>query len=228
MQKSKMSKSGAILARALVGATRLLPAHARRRAVFERIWAENLWGSAETRSGPGSELARTAGFRQALEGFLTDEQARFLYDAPCGDYQWMKHVNLPPGCRYLGVDIVRPLIDQLRRDHGSERVQFRAGDIVREAPPLADVWLCRESLFHLPLSSALAVVENWRASGVTWFLASTSPSVAHNHDARVGGFRPLNLEIPPFRLGAPTRLLQDAAAADPTKCVGAWRLSSAG
>lgn len=196
----------------------------RRAEVFTKIWASNTWGSEESRSGPGSGQARTTIFRAALETFLERVQPPLLYDAPCGDYQWMRLVRLPAGTRYLGADIVPPLIEEVRGRFATCGVNFVLSDIVSDPPPAADVWLCREALFHLTLAEGVAVVEHWRRSRIRWFLATTTPTVENNMEVATGGWRKLNLEIGPFDLGSPQIRLPDAAPADPAKIVGAWRL----
>jgi hypothetical protein len=193
-----------------------------RRRVFERIWQNNNWDSHESRSGPGSELARTQPFRLALEDFLEKVEARTLLDAPCGDFNWMRHVQLPAGCAYVGVDIVEPMISRLQTQFASEAVKFQHGDIVCAPPPPADVWLCRESLFHFTLRDAGRVLSAWRASRIPWFLATTSPDVERNSDIRSGSFRPMNLERRPFNLGTPVLRLPDGTRGDPGKVVGVW------
>jgi hypothetical protein len=198
-------------------------ARAARVAAFSRIWRENLWADAESRSGPGSRVARTEPFRAALGAFLFEARARVLYDAPCGDFNWMRLVRLPPGTQYIGADIVPELVAWLRERYEAPGRTFRVADVVEDEPPHADVWLCRESLFHLPLADALRVVDNWRRSTISFFLATTTTSVAHNADVEVGYWRPLNLAAPPFDLGPPAAVLEDGAPVDAGKVVAVWR-----
>lgn len=193
-----------------------------RSAIFEAIWADNLWGSAQSRSGPGSEVERTAPFRAALAGFLARVGARRLYDAPCGDYNWMRHVALPEGTAYVGADIVAPMIAQLQRDHGAEDRRFIVADIVTDPPPAADVWLCRESLFHLSLDEVRRVIAHWRASSIPYLLATSTPTVAANTDIRAGGWRPLNMELDDFDLGPPVSRIPDGSPRDVHKVIGVW------
>ena len=195
----------------------------RRSAVFTDIWRRDLWQGSESRSGPGSGVARTAPLRAKLEKLLEREQPRVFYDAPCGDFMWMQHVRMPERTHYVGADIVAPMIADVDNHFGAPNRVFRVADIVAAPPPQADIWLCRESLFHLPLEDALAVVSHWRASTIPLFLATTSPTVTHNADVATGGWRPLNLERPPFNLGPAAEYLPDAAPTDPHKCIGVWR-----
>jgi hypothetical protein len=196
-----------------------------RSAVFEDIWTRNLWGSEESRSGLGSEVVRTASFRSAFEAFLVEVGAGRLYDAPCGDFNWMRHVALPQGLAYVGADIVAPMIASLQAQYGGPDRAFLVADIVTDPPPQADVWLCRESLFHLGLAEIRAVIVQWRASGIPYFLATTTPTVTQNADIQAGGWRPLNMALADFDLGAPWAAIPDGSPRDPAKVVGVWRHS---
>lgn len=193
-----------------------------RSAIFTEIWRKHAWPG-ESRSGPGSGVARTAPLRAALEAFLEREPPHLFYDAPCGDFLWMQHVTLPARTHYLGADIVAPMIEELQNRHTTPTRTFRVADIVAEPPPACDIWLCRESLFHLTLIDAQAVVAQWRASAIPVFMATTSPAITRNQDIATGAWRPLNLALAPFDLGPPAERLPDGAPADPSKCVGVWR-----
>ena len=81
--------------------------------VFWEIYSGNLWGSAESKSGLGSELAATQEVRALLPRLLAELGVDVLLDVPCGDFNWMRHVDLPVR-EYIGGDIVPPLIDSLR------------------------------------------------------------------------------------------------------------------
>jgi hypothetical protein len=194
-----------------------------RSAIFSSIWSNNAWSSAESRSGPGSEIARTAAFRAELEAFLVRVGAASIYDAPCGDFNWMRLTRLPPGAAYVGADIVAPMIEQLQREYGDERRRFALADIVEASPPPADIWLCRESLFHLSFDEIRRVLAHWRASPIPWFLATTTPTVSRNINIKTGSWRQLNMEIAPFDLGLAREYLFDGSPADPHKVVGVWR-----
>jgi hypothetical protein len=195
-----------------------------RTEIFERIWRENAWKGTESRSGRGSGVARTAPLRTALEAFLDEVRPALLYDAPCGDFVWMAHVRLPAGTRYLGADIVPGLIAENLRRHSAPHRRFVVADIVTDPPPPdAEVWLCRESLFHLSFADALAALGHWRSSGVGWLLATTTPTVTANVDVPTGGWRRMNLAVAPFDLGPPLATLPDAAPTDASKVVGVWR-----
>ena len=102
-----------------------------RQDVFVQVYESEAWGSRESGSGTGSELRATANIRERLPALLSRLGAESLLDAPCGDRNWMQHVELPVK-QYYGVDIVPRLIEVNRIRFGSERHHFSLADRLPE------------------------------------------------------------------------------------------------
>ncbi|MBC7931981.1 MAG: class I SAM-dependent methyltransferase [Rubrivivax sp.] len=190
-------------------------------AVFSHIYRENGWENAESVSGRGSTLARTRVVREALPGLLEEVGAGLLFDAACGDFNWMREVDLR-GVRYLGADVVPELVESNRALHGGEGREFIRLDVTKDSVPKADVILCRDCLIHLSFKHARAAIANFKRSGSTFLLATTHTNVSENRDIRTGQWRPVNLLLPPFTFPAPARLIVEDEELG--KCLGMWRL----
>ena len=193
-----------------------------RDSAFHTIFTENRWGSAETRSGGGSTVAYTAPLRKSLAALLARLDIKVFLDAPCGDFHWMRHVELPAGARYLGGDIVLPLVEQLQHKYGDERRSFENIDIVKGPLPRADLWLCRDVLFHLPNADIGTVLENFARSDIPLMLTTTYDFPKQNFDVRAGGFRFINLRRPPFTLTRPLTRIPDFVAPEPPRYLALW------
>ena len=191
-------------------------------AAFSHIYTNNGWGSEETRSGFGSTLEYTAPLRKSLEELLRRLHVRTFLDAPCGDFNWMRHVQLPPDAKYIGSDIVRPLITNLQARYGDSRYQFVVTDIVRGHLPAADLWLCRDVLFHLPTNEIVATLRNFSHSRIPFILTTTYDFEKENPDVQPGGFRYINLNRHPFLLPRPRLRIADFTAPDPPRFMGLW------
>ena len=201
------------------------------RHVFTDIWRRRAWGSAESVSGEGSTLAQTDRLRAAIPELLRRRGVRTLLDAPCGDFHWMKEMHLEDGVieRYVGVDVVREIVEENRARHGVlRRREFLSLDIARDPLPRADLVLCRDCLVHLPLSTGVRVVENMRRSGARWLLATTYPNLlVANSNIRVGRWRPLDLTLPPYSLPPPEEMILEGCTEihdHPEKSLGLFRL----
>lgn len=193
-----------------------------REEAFDTIYRQNRWGSDESLSGIGSTLAYTRRLRASLSRRLAELKTGVLLDAPCGDFNWMQHVCLPPGTRYIGGDIVAPLIEELREKCGDETHEFRRMDIVGEQLPPADLWLCRDVLFHLSNDEILKVLRNFSHSSIPYLLTTTYRFEKYNADIKSGGFRFINLRLPPFALPKPISMIADFVAPEPPRHLGLW------
>jgi hypothetical protein len=193
--------------------------------VFTEIYRNNTWLNAESRSGPGSTVARGQVVGRALRELIAEFAVCTLLDAPCGDFNWMKEVALP-GTTYLGVDIVRELIDRNQRCYGNDQYQFRCLDITTGPLPRADLIFCRDGLVHLSNTDVLKALAVFQCSGSRYLAATTFPGRTTNENIATGAWRPLNLEKAPFLLPPPLRLVSDGCpiAGYGDKAVGLWQL----
>ena len=64
-------------------------------------------------SGPGSDVNQTSLITKELFALFKDLNIRTMLDIPCGDFNWMKDVDLN-SIDYTGADIVEELIDEDR------------------------------------------------------------------------------------------------------------------
>lgn len=195
---------------------------------FARIYQTNLWFDAESRSGTGSSLDATARLRDSLPPLLRSLNARRLLDVPCGDFNWMSHVDLS-GIDYIGGDIVESMIEANRERYESATRKFMRVDITNGPLPDADVILCRDCLVHFSFDNIIAAFRTIKASGAQYFLTTTFLDRQINKDIVDGDWRPLNLEQSPFLLPAPLSVIledcteEGGAYAD--KALAVWRVS---
>lgn len=176
--------------------------------IFSRIHAGNLWGEAESVSGPGSSRAETAAIRGGLPVLLREIGARTLLDAPCGDCFWITQADLDLD-HYLGIDIVPELIARNEKCLGGARRAFEVRDLTRDPLPQADVILCRDCWIHLSYHYIARALDNFRRSGSLYLLTTTYRGLPENRDILTGQWRPLDLELPPFRFPPPLRRLHE-------------------
>jgi hypothetical protein len=194
-----------------------------RQDTFSRIYEETAWCSDESGSGTGSELRATGDIRDHLAGLLARLGATSLLDAPCGDWNWMRHVDLPVE-RYYGVDIVPSVIDANNRRFGTADRSFAVADLTCDELPAADVILCRDCLVHVSYQDAGMILENFRRTGATWLLLNTYPEITKNRNQFTGRhWRRLNFTMPPFGFDEPVETLPDGGDVDPSR-LGLWKL----
>jgi hypothetical protein len=178
--------------------------------IFKEIRDTNMWGGAESVSGPGSDLGRTDVVRRELPGLVRQLGVSTLLDAPCGDFHWMRLIMPELRLdRYVGVDIVPELIEDDRRRYGDERCCFELADLTTGPLPRADLVLCRDLLVHLAYKDARATLRALKATGAEHLLCTSFLGVERNHDIEAGEWRPLNMERAPFRFPPPQRTIAE-------------------
>jgi hypothetical protein len=166
---------------------------------FTKIYRSRAWSSKESLSGTGSELRYTQGLRAALPALFTDFGVSSVLDAPCGDFNWMRHVVAETGITYVGGDIVQDLIKRNQMEFCGERIRFVHMDITSDALPAADLMIVRDCLFHLCYTDIAKFLANFAASDIPYLLTSTHVrQEVNNRDILTGDFRFIDLFTEPF------------------------------
>lgn len=195
-------------------------------ATFRDIHRRNHWAATASPSGLGAGSEQTTLLRKTLPGFLRRLGVETLLDLPCGDFGWMRLVELPVRS-YIGADLLSELIQPLQATHGDSQRRFVVLDLIVDELPRADLILCRDCLVHLSFGDIRRAVTNVLAADLRYLLTTTFPATERNEDIVTGDWRPLNLERAPFNFPAPTAVLNegcteaDGAFAD--KSLGLWR-----
>lgn len=195
---------------------------------FGHIVLTGAWGDSESLSGVGSNLEQTRALRAALPGLLRDLEIRSLLDLPCGDFNWMRTVDLGID-RYVGGDLVPELVARNQELYGGPGREFVRLDLLRDPLPAADAVFCRDCLVHLTHAQVMDALRNVRASGARYLLTTTYPALPRNRNIATGEWRPLNLERAPFGFPPPLRLVNEESTESgglyPDKSLAVWRIS---
>ncbi|CAM8408264.1 hypothetical protein MCEHALH13_00857 [Candidatus Methylopumilus universalis] len=172
------------------------------RDIFINIYKTNWWGSAESFSGTGSTLAYTANVRERLPDLFKKLSIKTIYDAPCGDFNWMKVVVDSNDIHYIGADIVPQLIEKSSASYGTKKVKFHTKNIIEDKFPSADLWICRDCFIHFSFQDILLTLENFASSDIPYLLTTTHINTKgfKNIDIKTGDVRLLDLFSHPFLL----------------------------
>jgi hypothetical protein len=196
---------------------------------FNYIYRKNLFRGKESCSGVGSNLEQTAVIRRELPLLLHALSVQSFIDAPCGDFHWMQVTDLGVN-NYIGIDIVPAVIAKNQKSFGNPSRAFRCCDLIKDDLPQGDIILCRDCLVHLTFEQAKQVLRNFKRSGSKYLLTTTFVSRTSNSELLPADiWRPLNLEIGPFNLGTPLRIINEHCTEQEgqytDKCLGLWLLN---
>ena len=131
---------------------------------FTIIYEDNLWLSSESRSGPGSEVENTADLRGQLPPLFKKLGVKVILDAPCGDFNWMRFVD-PDGIRYIGIDIVKEIIDRNKVMYADPRRRFLHLDLLKDPLPCADLVMCRDCIIHFSYLHTRMLIDAFKKTG---------------------------------------------------------------
>lgn len=184
---------------------------------FTSYYETNFW-NAESRSGGGSTTAQTDRVRQIIEKVVSQYRVERLVDIPCGDYFWMRNVDLGK-IQYVGFDLVEEMVATNQRAFGSAQVSFQVGDLMADPLPDCDLILCRDALVHFSYDGIWSSLTTIAASSAEYLLTTTFPATKENWDIKTGQWRPLNLFIAPFNLLSPIEVFGEES----TEQSGAYR-----
>jgi hypothetical protein len=153
--------------------------------------------------------------------FLTRSGAKSIFDAPCGDLNWMHTVLEQVSIEYIGGDI-SPAVLALAKAR-FPALDLREFNICEDEFPAVDVWHCRDTLLHLSFSDIWRALRNVARSNVQLaLLTSHRARLLRNVDVHTGGARPLDLLRPPFNFPPPIEYLPDASGWGFPRAVGVW------
>ena len=163
--------------------------------VFVDIFEMNKWASKESVSGTGSEIKVTELIRGSLPEVLKEYQIKSMLDLPCGDFNWVKAVNLN-GIDYTGADIVPKLIEDNKLKYPN--VNFEVMDIITSDLPNVDLIMVRDCLVHLSNDNVKKALNNIKNSGSKYLLTTSFIDKNNTKDIQNGQWRPINLTREPF------------------------------
>jgi hypothetical protein len=194
---------------------------------FTFIYQKNHWGSKESVSGSGSTLLYTDNLRKNLPGLISKYSIKKVFDAPCGDFNWMQVLLPNVDIDYVGGDIVKALVDQHNIKHKTNKIAFVHLDLIKDNLPKTDLLICRDCLFHLSYKDTKSVLENFVKSGTPYLLTTTHKNNGAdrfvNSDIQTGDFRLIDLLSIPYNF--PTDYLEsidDWITPDPERQMCLW------
>jgi len=184
---------------------------------FTKVYQHNLWRGKNSVSGYGSDLWATVSICAWIPRALRAINAKIVLDAPCGDFHWMKEVDLSGVIEYVGADIVPELVKSNQEKFGSEKRCFVQLDLVRDSLPSADVLLCRDFLIHLATDDIIRFITNLKRSDIRYVITNTYKQPTSNTDItqvqlaeKPETGRHVNLEISPYNFPPPLLAIKES------------------
>ncbi len=149
-----------------------------------------------------------------------------MLDIPCGDFHWMKEIQLGK-VDYIGGDIVPELMQKTAAAFSTSGREFRVIDVITDDLPDVDLIFCRDALVHFPYAEIRQTLTNFKRSKATYLLTTTFPDHVDRDIEYMSLWRPLNLQALPFGLPEPVIVINENCP-EPghgDKSLALWRIS---
>lgn len=176
--------------------------------IFTKIYDKNLWTNKESRSGTCSSLKSTKSLRKILPELFEDYSINSILDIPCGDFNWMKEINLK-SISYIGADIVEEINQNNIKKYSAENKKFVKMDILKDNLPKVDLIFCRDLFIHFSYDDIFKAVTNIKKSDSKFLLTTSFMTEKKNKNCSTGGWHPINLLIKPFSFPNPLKIIDE-------------------
>lgn len=197
------------------------------RELFTEYFKNNSWNGKESASGPGSDYEQTKYLIPELSLLIKKLKIKSILDVPCGDFNWMKRVDLS-NVQYLGGDIVEDLIRINSKRYKSSNIDFAVIDVVNDNLKKSDLLIVRDCLVHLPEQDVKKALSNIKRSGSKYLLTTNFlwESMQNNQDIQVGQWRRLNLMQSPYNFKFPEQIIIEGnkQSNDHDKTMSLWKV----
>lgn len=164
---------------------------------FTKVYDENVWQRKNT-SGPGSSAQHTGAYRSFLQRVLGGYRIRRVIDVGCGLWEHLGEINWT-GVEYLGIDPVQSVVERNRSLPLPPNHRFQCG-VLDDIPDLGtyDLAIVKDVMQHLPNTAIQAMLHQLRV--VKYLLVTNDLAAGPNVECTLGGFRKIDLELPPFEV----------------------------
>jgi SAM-dependent methyltransferase len=167
----------------------------------QEIWEERAYGCGNRNRDEA--VKNSAPYCKFIEDFLRDNQIQSVVDAGCGDWTLLQPINWR-AVRYLGVDIVKPVIEKNQTQFASPTCSFLHADITEADLPSADLLICKDVLHHLTDNQVAALFKQFPKFKFCLVVTNTDPTThtSQNKTIVCGGCRTLDITKAPFNMKA--------------------------
>ena len=160
--------------------------------IFTEIYKMNYWKGDQSISGTGSDISQVQEIIKQLNPLINKFNIKTVLDLPCGDFNWMKYVNLND-VNYLGIDIVEELITNNINMYSKKNIHFKTKNLIIDSIPKCDLIINRDCLVHFSFIDIYKSLQNIKQSQSKFLLTTTFP----------------NLDIIPFNFPEPKLVINE-------------------
>lgn len=169
--------------------------------IFTDIYKQELWGKGKG-SGAGSSAYITAEYREFLRKFIKDHKIKSICDFGCGDFQFMKLIDLQD-IAYVGLDCVPSIIDNNNRLYSNSTTNFR---LQKEEKKINanefDLLIIKDVFIHWKNQEIIDFLNELKNYDFKYILITNQVDKDYNEDIHTTGeYHSVDLNKEPFNIG---------------------------
>lgn len=124
--------------------------------IFSKIYETDFWTNG---SGPGSHPDVTVEYRGILQKLFNDDRMTTYVDVGCGDWQFMKLIEIPENKTYVGYDIVKSVIDKNKELYEKDNIRFYHNTDINNIQG-GDLLIVKDVMIHWPNEQVSYFIKN--------------------------------------------------------------------
>jgi SAM-dependent methyltransferase len=199
-------------------------------AIFDEVYKHKFWGvgpdpNAPFYSGIGSYDPSVLDYIDLVKSIIRKHNVRSVTEIGCGDFA-VASQYVDACSAYIGVDVVKGLIDRNSRMFASGRVRFICKDATKSKLDPSDLCIIRQVLQHVSNKDVQNILDNQQSKYllITEHLPAEANIRAFNLDKKTGGDIRVQfgsgifIDKPPFNLNAQA-LMERSIATDGSRLV---------
>ena len=187
--------------------------------IFKNIHSGGGWDGFS--SGEGSLWQNTINLRTILPGILDCFKIKSLLDVRCGNFNWMKEVDLS-NVSYIGGDVVSSIVEN-NKPYSRNNLKFMKINIIEDKLPESDLIIVKDCFIHFPILYVKESVKNIKKSNSKYILTTTTNEEKHcNKNIEFGSWTWLNLQKDPYNFPHPIIQIKEE---ENSKFISLWNIN---
>jgi len=163
--------------------------------VFTEIYDKHVWGNG---SGHGSSFSYNIKYITMLSKLFKELNIKSITDIGCGYWEFSQYVNFD-GINYLGLDVVKSVIDRNNVNFKRENINFKLLNVIESSHDIemCDLIIIKDVLQHFPNQTVVDVINNVKDK-CKYLLVVNCSFQSNENDIVIGSWRPLSYQMYPL------------------------------
>ncbi len=180
--------------------------------IFTYIYDNQIW---QKGSGTGSYKEYTEEYRKILQEYFYDPKFHTIVDYGCGDCQIMELIDIPSDKVYIGLDVVKSVIENDKKlfAKDEDNVRFYKIDNFDKIDDLnllsGDLLIVKDVFIHWPNAKIQKFLDTVLPNFKYALITNDSLKEKFTRDIQLGHFRAVDITKEPFRFNKNIKLIKE-------------------